>query len=71
MEVPNLLGKTPKDLQKMYFQFPIEAAGHGEVIIKQLPEPGEKVPEGSVIRLLLGERGKQEEGRDDKKRAED
>lgn len=71
VEVPNLLGKTPKDLQKMYFQFPIEAAGHGEVIIKQLPEPGEKVPEGSVIRLLLGERGKQEEGRDDKKRAED
>ncbi|EGL82169.1 stage V sporulation protein D [Caldalkalibacillus thermarum TA2.A1] len=70
-EVPNLIGMTDKDLQRTYFQLPIEAAGDGSVVIKQLPEPGEKVKEGSVIRVLLGEKISQPKETGDKKGRKD
>jgi stage V sporulation protein D (sporulation-specific penicillin-binding protein) len=71
VEVPNLIGRTAKELQRMYFQFPIEAAGQGDVVIKQLPEPGEKVTAGSTIRILMGEEPESKQDSDDKKTERD
>lgn len=67
VEVPNLIGRTDKELQRMYFSFPIEAAGQGNVVIKQQPEPGKKVTQGSPIRVLMGERPESKPDSGDKK----
>lgn len=53
-EVPNLIGLTPRKIGLSYYQLPLDAAGQGEIVIKQSPPPGEKVKEGSRIRILLG-----------------
>ncbi|WP_202076979.1 stage V sporulation protein D [Caldalkalibacillus salinus] len=54
-EVPSLIGMTAKQLQQSYFQLPIDASGSGTKVIKQSPEPGTNVKEGSAIRVYLGE----------------
>lgn len=66
VEVPNLIGMTKQDIQRSYLSFPLETAGDGDVIVKQAPEPGVKVKEGSPVRVLLGERsGADNDGEND------
>ena len=55
VEIPNLVGLHKKDLQAMLVALNIDISGTGDKIVKQAPEPGVKVKEGSTIRLYLGD----------------
>lgn len=55
IEVPNVVGMTKKDLQTQLLNMKLDIAGQGERVIKQAPEPGVKIKEGSTIRIYLGE----------------
>ncbi|MFC5403052.1 stage V sporulation protein D [Cohnella soli] len=53
--VPNLVGKTVSDLyEDMNQNFQLSASGSGSTVLRQAPAPGEKVEQGSVIRIYLG-----------------
>jgi stage V sporulation protein D (sporulation-specific penicillin-binding protein) len=54
-EVPDLVGMTVKEIQRSYYQLPIDPSGSGKQVLKQSPLPGTKVKEGSTIRVYLGE----------------
>ncbi|MER2058831.1 MAG: stage V sporulation protein D [Niallia sp.] len=49
IEVPDLVGHTKKDISEMFINLKIESSGSGETVIKQSPEPGTKVKDGSTI----------------------
>jgi len=51
--VPNVVGKTLKEVKNELKQFQIEYTGTGEVILAQSPEAGNRIAENSTIRLLL------------------
>ena len=53
--VPNLLGKSIKDSRKELIGFNIEYSGNGKRVIYQSPRSGERVYEGSTIKILLGD----------------
>lgn len=55
VEVPNVVGMTKKDLQTQLINLKLDIAGQGDKVIKQAPEPGVKIKEGSTIRIYLGE----------------
>ena len=55
VEIPNLVGLHKKDLQAMLVALNTDISGKGDRIVKQSPEPGVKVKEGSTIRLYLGD----------------
>ncbi|PLS16588.1 stage V sporulation protein D [Bacillus sp. M6-12] len=55
VEVPDLVGMSKKDLQTQMLYLKMDIAGQGEKIVKQAPEAGVKVKEGSTIRIYLGE----------------
>ena len=53
--VPNLVGKNYNDIRFKIEGFTIEYTGSGSKIIYQSPKAGERVFEGSKIRILLGD----------------
>jgi stage V sporulation protein D (sporulation-specific penicillin-binding protein) len=55
IEVPDLVGMNKKELQEQLVDLIIDASGEGDVVVKQAPEPGTKVKEGSTIRLYFDE----------------
>jgi len=55
IEVPDLVGITKTELGEMFVNLRIDASGSGNKVIKQTPEPGIKLKEGSTIRLYFGE----------------
>ncbi|MEH7524726.1 stage V sporulation protein D [Bacillus sp. JJ1503] len=54
IEVPDLVGITKKELGELYINLRIDASGEGNKVVKQTPEPGIKLKEGSTIRLYFG-----------------
>lgn len=54
VEVPDLIGMKKKDLQTQLIGLQIDASGEGDKVVKQSPEPGAKVKEGSKVRIYLG-----------------
>ena len=54
VEVPNLIGMKKKDLQTQLVDLKLDISGDGEKVIKQSPEAGAKVKEGSKIRIYFG-----------------
>ncbi len=54
-EVPNVVGKNVKEATKELKNFAVEYAGSGSKVIEQSPEAGERLAEGSKVRLLLGD----------------
>ncbi|GAA0294232.1 stage V sporulation protein D (sporulation-specific penicillin-binding protein) [Gracilibacillus halotolerans] len=56
VEIPDLIGLETKELQSYYFNFQIDTVGDGNVILDQAPAAGEKVEQGSKIRVVLGEK---------------
>lgn len=56
VEVPDLIGVSKKDLQKYLVSLDVDTVGEGDYIIDQAPAAGEKVEEGSKVRLILGNR---------------
>ena len=53
--VPNLVGKNYNDIRFKIEGFTVEYTGSGNKIIYQSPKAGERVFEGSKIRILLGD----------------
>jgi stage V sporulation protein D (sporulation-specific penicillin-binding protein) len=56
IEVPDLVGLTKKELQQQLVNLQIDASGTGNVVVKQAPEPGTKIKEGSTIRLYFDDK---------------
>ncbi|GLB61223.1 stage V sporulation protein D [Cytobacillus sp. NCCP-133] len=55
IEVPDMVGMTKKDLGELYLNLKIDASGTGNTVVKQTPQPGIKLKEGSTIRLYFDE----------------
>ncbi|MCR2820815.1 stage V sporulation protein D [Lederbergia panacisoli] len=53
VEVPDLKGMTIKDIQQQMFNLKLKTSGEGSEVVQQVPEPGVKVEEGSVIRIYM------------------
>lgn len=53
--VPDLIGKNYNDIRFKLEGFTIEYSGSGKKIIYQSPKAGERIVEGSKIRILLGD----------------
>ena len=52
--VPDLIGRTVSDIyEEMNADFRLEKFGNGNTVISQAPKPGERVEQGSVIRVYL------------------
>ncbi|UOQ85485.1 stage V sporulation protein D [Gracilibacillus salinarum] len=54
VEIPDLVGLKKSELQEYLLSLEVDAVGEGDYIIDQSPEAGEKVEEGSKIRIVLG-----------------
>jgi stage V sporulation protein D (sporulation-specific penicillin-binding protein) len=54
--VPNLVGLSKKELQQQLINLNIDASGTGDIVVKQAPEPGTKIKEGSTIRIYFDEK---------------
>ncbi|WP_075981022.1 stage V sporulation protein D [Bacillus massilinigeriensis] len=55
IQVPDVVGMTKRELQEQFVNLRIDASGDGDMVIKQSPEPGVKVKEGSTIRLYFND----------------
>lgn len=53
IEVPDLVGITKRELGELFINLQIEASGSGDTVVKQSPDPGVKLKEGSSIRLYF------------------
>lgn len=54
VEVPDLIGMDQKTMMEQeIYNLKLEVSGEGEVVKHQIPKPGEKVEEGSVIRIYM------------------
>ncbi|WP_062231622.1 stage V sporulation protein D [Fictibacillus sp. FJAT-27399] len=56
IKVPNLVGKSTKEIKGLLYDLKIQSSGRGQYVVKQAPEPGVKLKPGSVIRLFLGDK---------------
>ncbi|QDP40086.1 stage V sporulation protein D [Radiobacillus deserti] len=55
VEVPDLIGKTKKDLQQYLTNLAIETSGEGKYVTNQAPEAGVKIEQGEKIRLYFSD----------------
>lgn len=53
IKVPDLVGLTKDELTEQLVNLKIDASGSGDVVVRQSPESGVKVKEGSSIRLYF------------------
>ncbi|TLS35238.1 stage V sporulation protein D [Pseudalkalibacillus caeni] len=56
IQVPDLVGRSKKEIRESLYNLKIDAAGEGDYVVEQQPEPGIKVKAGSTIRLYLGDK---------------
>lgn len=54
-EVPNVVGKTKKEAQKILSNFTVEYSGTGEKVVSQSPTAKTRLEEGATVKLLLGD----------------
>ncbi|MBB5172178.1 stage V sporulation protein D [Texcoconibacillus texcoconensis] len=55
-EVPDLIGRTKRELYDSYYDLQVDAHGDGEVVVNQAPDPGAKVEVGSTVRIYLDDK---------------
>lgn len=55
VDIPDLIGKKYNDIMYTLGSFDVEYSGSGKNVIYQSPKAGERVLEGSKIRILLGD----------------
>ena len=55
-EVPNVVNQKLSDVKGSLQKFDVQYTGSGEYILFQSPSAGERVYEGSKIRILLGDK---------------
>ncbi|WP_066252583.1 stage V sporulation protein D [Neobacillus drentensis] len=54
IKLPDFTGLTKMELMDQLINLKVDASGEGDVVIRQSPEAGAKVKEGSKIRLYFG-----------------
>lgn len=64
LEVPNLIGLTKKELQQQLMNIKLDISGEGNVVVDQAPNAGERVQEGTTLRIHLGEAADKKESKD-------
>jgi stage V sporulation protein D (sporulation-specific penicillin-binding protein) len=52
--LPDLTGLTKLEITEQLLNLKIDASGEGDIVVRQSPEAGTKVKEGSTIRLYFG-----------------
>jgi stage V sporulation protein D (sporulation-specific penicillin-binding protein) len=52
--LPDFTGLTKMELMDQLINLKVDTSGEGDVVIRQSPEAGSKVKEGSKIRLYFG-----------------
>lgn len=55
IKLPDFVGLTKNELQQQLINLRIDANGEGDTVVRQSPEAGTKVKQGSKIRLYFGE----------------
>lgn len=60
IEVPDVLGMTKKEILEQQINLKIDTSGEGDVVVKQAPQAGVKVKDGSTIRLYFGNENESE-----------
>lgn len=55
--VPDFVGLSKIELMDQMVNLKIDASGEGETVVRQSPEPGAKVKQGSTIRLYFDKKG--------------
>lgn len=60
IEVPDVLGMTKKEILEQQINLKIDTSGEGDVVVKQAPQAGVKVKDGSTIRLYFGNENENE-----------
>ncbi|CAM3575316.1 stage V sporulation protein D [Marinicrinis lubricantis] len=56
VEVPNLIGMSVTEIYEMMNQnFNLATSGSGSMVVNQAPKPGERVEQGSTIRIFLSD----------------
>ncbi|MEH6940550.1 stage V sporulation protein D [Bacillus sp. JJ722] len=55
VEIPNVVGMTNQELATQLSTLKLDISGSGKKVVKQAPEAGVKVKEGSTIRIYLGD----------------
>ncbi|MBB6443740.1 stage V sporulation protein D [Bacillus benzoevorans] len=53
VEVPELVGITKTDIGELMLNLKIDASGEGDTVVRQTPQAGVKLKEGSTIRLYF------------------
>lgn len=53
IKVPDMVGLTKMELMEQMVNLRIDASGEGDIVVRQSPEAGAKVKEGSTIRLYF------------------
>lgn len=56
VEVPDLVGITKREISELFVNLKIDASGTGDIVVKQTPQAGVKLKEGSTIRLYFNEK---------------
>lgn len=56
VEVPDLIGETTQHIyESLNMNFQLAKSGTGSTVISQAPKPGERVQQGSTIRIFMGD----------------
>jgi stage V sporulation protein D (sporulation-specific penicillin-binding protein) len=56
IEVPDLIGETTQHIyESLNMDFQLAKSGTGNTVISQAPKPGERVKQGSTIRIYMGD----------------
>ncbi|GAF16478.1 LOW QUALITY PROTEIN: cell division protein FtsI [Bacillus sp. JCM 19046] len=56
VEVPDLIGRTRKDIHESHYELLLSTSGEGDVVLRQAPEPGTRVAKDSTIRVYMGDK---------------
>ncbi|WP_035186365.1 stage V sporulation protein D [Alteribacter aurantiacus] len=56
LEVPDLIGRTIKDINQAYYELKLDVSGEGEEVVLQSPDPGTRVKAGSVVRIYMDDK---------------
>ncbi|MEH7222462.1 stage V sporulation protein D [Bacillus sp. JJ1566] len=64
LEVPNVIGLTKQELQQQLMNIKLDISGEGNVVVDQAPNAGERVQEGTTLRIHLGEAADKSESKD-------
>lgn len=67
IEVPDLVGLSKQEIREIFANFKIDASGEGNTVVKQTPQGGIRLKEGSTIRLYFDDPENQsQQGKTDK-----